>query len=76
MQREGFKKDSDLDITGFKIDSDTEGDLLSIFGEVCDAIDRVLYEGEGVLVWDIGGGLATLAAYSKGCTDKLYGADQ
>ena len=65
LQREGFRKASDLDITTFTLDSDTEGDVLSIFGEVCDAIDRTLREGEGVLVWDMGGGVAALAAYSK-----------
>lgn len=56
MQREGFRRASDLDITTFTLDCDTEGDVLSIFGEVCDAIDRTLWEGETVLVWDIGGG--------------------
>lgn len=65
MQREGFKKAPDLDSITFNIESDTDGDLLPIFGEVCDVIDRILLEGEGVLVMDVGGGVATLAAYSK-----------
>ena len=65
MQREGFRKTPDLDSNTFNIESDTEGDLLSIFGEVCDVIDRILSEGEGVLVLDVGGGVAVLAAYSK-----------
>ena len=65
LQREGFRKASDLDITTFTLDCDTKGDVLSIFGEVCDAIDRTLREGKDILVWDMGGGVAALAAYSK-----------
>ena len=65
LQREGFRKAPDLGSITFNIKSNTEGDLLSIFGEVCDVIDKMLQEGEGVLVMDVGGGVATLAAYSK-----------
>ena len=65
LQREGFRKAPDLDSITFTIDSDTERNLLSIFGEVCDVIDRILLEGEAVLVMDVGGGVAALAAYSK-----------
>ena len=65
LQREGFQKALYLDSTIYTIDSDTEGDLLSIFGEICDAIDWSLADGDSVLVWDIGGGVAAMAAYSK-----------
>ncbi|KAF6222796.1 hypothetical protein HO133_000845 [Letharia lupina] len=65
LQREGFRKAPDLHSIIFTLKSDTEGDLLSIFGKVCDAIDRTLWEGAGVLVWDVGGGVAALAAYRK-----------
>lgn len=63
LQREGFRKAPDLDSIIFTLESDTEGDLLSTFGKVCDAIDRTLWEGADVLVWDVGGGVAALAAY-------------
>ena len=65
LEREGFRKAPDIDSTVFPIDSDDDGDLLPIFGEVCDVIDRTLGEGEGVLVCDVGGGVAVLAAYRK-----------
>lgn len=39
--------------------------MLPLFPAVCDAIDRTLTKGEGVLVWDVGGGVAAVAAYSK-----------
>ena len=58
-------KAPDLDSTTFGLESDTEGNLLPILTAVCDAINRTLWEGEGVLVWDVGGGVAALAAYSK-----------
>ena len=65
MEREGFRKAQDLDKTIFTLESDTEGDLLPIFGEVCNIIDRTLGNGENVLVWDVGGGVTALAAYRK-----------
>ena len=65
LQREGFKNALDLDSTPFILESDTKGDLVPIFGKVCDAIDKNLREDEGVLVWDVGGGVAVLAAYSE-----------
>ena len=65
LEREGFKKAPDLDKTVFTLESDTEGDLLPIFGEVCSIIDRTFGNGECVLVWDVGGGVAALAAYRK-----------
>ena len=65
MEREGFKKVSYLENSTFTIENDSEGDLLSIFGEVCEAIDWALNEENGVLVWDIGGGVAAMAGYSK-----------
>ena len=71
MKHEGFRRGPELDITTFALESDNEGDLLPIFDRICHAIDRVLWEGEGVLVWDIGGGVAGLAAYSKYST--MYG---
>ncbi len=71
MEREGFRRGPELDITTFALESDNEGDLLPMFDEICHAIDRVLWEGEGVLVWDIGGGVAGLAAYSK--YNTMYG---
>ena len=75
LQREGFRKAPELDKNVFTLTSDTEGDLLSIFGEICDAIDGGLEEEEDVLVWDVGGGVAALAAYSKynshTCADEL-----
>lgn len=71
MEREGFRRGPELDITTFALESDNEGDLLPIFDDICHAIDRVLWEGESVLVWDIGGGVAGLAAYSK--YNTMYG---
>lgn len=65
MQREGFNNAPDLDTTIFSIESDGKGNLLPIFGEVYDAIERILEGEEGVLMWDVGGGVAVLAAYSK-----------
>ena len=69
MQREGFKEAPDLDNTVFTIESDNKGNLLAVFGEVCDAIDSTLQEGEGegegLLMWDIGGGVAAVAAYRE-----------
>ena len=65
LQREGFKKAPYLENSTFTIGSDSEGDLLSIFGEVCEAIDWALDDENGVLVWDIGGGVAAMAGYSK-----------
>lgn len=65
LQREGFNNAPDLETTTFTIASDTEGNLLRIFSQVCDAIDRAISEKECVLVWDVGGGVAALAAYSK-----------
>lgn len=65
MQREGFGKGTELRATTFTIENDAEGDLLPILGALCDAIDWALWEGEDVLVLDIGGGVAALAAYSS-----------
>lgn len=44
--------------------------MLSILGQVCDVIDRILghAQGEGVLVWDVGGGVAAVCGYSKSIT--------
>ena len=65
MEREGFKKAPYLENTIFTIGGDSEGGLLPIFGEVCEAIDWTLNDENSVLVWDIGGGVAAMAAYSK-----------
>ncbi len=74
LQREGFKEASDLDSNIFTLESDTKGALLPIFGEVCNAIDKTLQEEQGVLVWDVGGGVAALAAYSKYSTIRALTA--
>ena len=49
----------------FTLGTYPEEDLLSVLDAVCDAIDGTLNEGGAVLVLDIGGGVAALAAYSK-----------
>ena len=65
LQSEGFRNAPDLEAVTFTIDSDTEGDMLWIFGEVYDIIDKILAEMKGVLMWDTGGGVAMMAAYGK-----------
>lgn len=67
LQREGFRRAPDLDAIIFTLESDTEGDMLAIFSKVCDNIHGIVgnAQGEGVLVWDVGGGVAALAAYSE-----------
>ena len=65
LEREGFKKAPYLETAPFRIESDSEGDLLSILGEICEAIDWPLNDENSVLVWDIGGGVAAMAGYSK-----------
>ena len=63
LQREGFRNAPDIDATIFTLGSNNETDMLSVFSEVCDSIDETLREGQGVLVCDVGGGVAALAAY-------------
>ena len=65
MQRGGVQNAQYLWNVIFPIEDDTDGDLLSIFGEVCDGIETTLDNRGGVLIWDIGGGVAAMAAYSK-----------
>ena len=65
LQKEGFTKEADLDSSLFPIDDLTEGDLVSILDRMCDVIDETLQKEESVLVWDIGGGVAAMAAYRK-----------
>ena len=68
MHREGFKKAPYLEAIIFTTGSDSDGDLLLILGEVCEAIDWALNDENSVLVWDIGGGVAAMAGYRKHST--------
>ena len=64
MQREGLTIPPNLE-NSFTLGTDPEEELLSVIDAVCDAIGETLNEGGAVLVLDIGGGIAALAAHSK-----------
>ena len=64
LQREGLTIPPDLD-NSFTLGTYPGEELLSVIDALCDAIDETLDEGGGVLVLDIGGGVAAMAAYRK-----------
>lgn len=62
LEREGVMLPEDLE-NNFTLGSYPGEELLSVTDALCDAIDETLEEGGAVLVLDIGGGVAAMAAY-------------
>ena len=64
MQREGLTIPPDLQ-NNFTLGTYPEEELLSVIDALYAAIDETLLEGGAVLVLDIGGGVAAMAAYRE-----------
>ena len=57
-----FQK-SGIELVRFGKGDDEHSNLLPVFGEICNFVDKRLREKKSVLFWETGGGAASLVAY-------------